>query len=178
MIQVTCPQCGKALSMTLEELSTHGGRVVCPQCLGEFVPSGIELPASEPARVDGAAPPVLFCHSCGEHLPAADLRFCPYCGVELFSNAPTVAEVVAEVAPATVAVETQSIDMMVEPAAPSHKKPRKIAGMPMIGTITRPPSREEVMGSPLLRFVCFVAIAVLLGIFLWLVWLISMQAAF
>ena len=40
-----CPQCGKTLSVTHAELARNGCRVVCPQCLTDFEPEGIDRQA-------------------------------------------------------------------------------------------------------------------------------------
>ena len=103
-----CPQCEKVIDMTLEELALSKKIVVCPQCLNEFLAQGVDIPASMfRTRVATSASNVskqLYCHSCGESLPVAGLKFCPYCGASQNLAAPA-------------AVEQQ------EATAPVHKHP-------------------------------------------------------
>ncbi len=85
-----CPQCGKTLTVTHAELARNGCRVVCPQCLTDFEPEGIDRQAiarmAKPAAPKAPKPDTpkpAFCHECGRELPARDLRYCPYCGHSL-----------------------------------------------------------------------------------------------
>ena len=68
--------------MTLEELALSKKVVVCPQCLNEFLAQGVDIPASmlrtNVASTSGQRH--IYCHNCGESLPVAGLKFCPYCG--------------------------------------------------------------------------------------------------
>ena len=91
-MELTCPQCAKAIKMSLEELSTAKGVVVCPQCLREFRAEGIELLPQRPAPVPDEAAGALFCHDCGHRLPQEGLKFCPYCGVSLAVTSTAVQE--------------------------------------------------------------------------------------
>ena len=79
-----CPQCGKVIDMTLEELALSKKVVVCPQCLNEFLAKDVDIPASmlRTNIATQSAHKQLYCHSCGESLPVAGLKFCPYCGTE------------------------------------------------------------------------------------------------
>lgn len=81
-LDTTCPQCGKQTSISPEELSSHGGLVVCPQCLASYQVEGVELPAppAQAAEVRTEADaPVRFCPHCGQ--PTAEgFSYCPYCG--------------------------------------------------------------------------------------------------
>ena len=80
-----CPKCSKIIDMTLEELALSKKVVVCPQCLNEFLAQDVDIPASM-LRTNVAtqsAQKQLYCHCCGESLPVAGLKFCPYCGAEI-----------------------------------------------------------------------------------------------
>ncbi len=93
-MELKCPHCGKLLTMSLTELASGNGVVVCPQCLGEFKPQHVDLSGITPSRPkpsaskpsqaavprDGA---VAYCHHCGKRLPAPRLNYCPYCGHSL-----------------------------------------------------------------------------------------------
>ena len=90
-MELKCPQCGKWMAVSQEELVMHDCQVVCPQCLavcsyenGALVVRddsdapyrhtvNVETPKQENSR---------FCHSCGKQIPSG-IRFCPYCGVDL-----------------------------------------------------------------------------------------------
>lgn len=171
MINVSCPYCRKAITMSEDELASTGAHVVCPQCLHDFVPEGLELPE----KVDDApreAPHVLYCHDCGRELPAPDLRFCPYCGTSLLVAAPapsrTQTTIAAVYDPPAAEPAPEVAAPMQEPASTTFR----LKGIPLIGTFQRPATRAEVMGSPLLRAVCFLVILALLALFVWLIWLI------
>lgn len=95
-MDLSCPHCGKNVSISPEELAVTSGVVICPQCLAQFAAEGVELPqvqhhepttavVTEPVRGEGAAE--RFCYGCGKELPNHQgLRFCPFCGVPLLSN--------------------------------------------------------------------------------------------
>ena len=65
-----CPQCGKVIDMTLEELALSKKVVVCPQCLNEFLAKDVDIPASmlRTNIATQSAHKQLYCHSCGESL--------------------------------------------------------------------------------------------------------------
>lgn len=95
-MNLTCPHCGKSLSISHDELVVCHGVVICPQCLTEFVAEGVELPDPEPVTATVAGPVVpevqsqggeRFCYGCGKELPRHEgLRYCPFCGIALLSN--------------------------------------------------------------------------------------------
>ena len=169
-----CPQCGKVIEMTLEELALSKKVVVCPQCLNEFLAQGVDIPASvlHPSRQASKARQ-LYCHSCGESLPVEGLKFCPYCGAsqnlmgiehaesrqEALAN--TVVQAMGDEALKTnedkIVVEDDAYDMM------SH--------LPLIRPLPRIRSKREVMGSPLTRAICYVIIFVLIAIFFFILYL-------
>ena len=95
-MNLSCPHCGKNVSISPEELAVSNGVVICPQCLAQFAAEGVDLPqvqrhepatatVTEPVRDEGTAE--RFCYGCGKELPNHQgLRFCPFCGVPLLSN--------------------------------------------------------------------------------------------
>ena len=95
-MELRCPQCGKWMAVSQEELVMHDCQVVCPQCLAICQYEGGALtvrddsdaPYRHTANASTNAPQhdtSRFCHSCGKQLPAG-ISFCPYCGADL--NAP------------------------------------------------------------------------------------------
>ena len=95
-MNLSCPHCGKNVSISPEELAVTSGVVICPQCLAQFAAEGVDLPQVE--RHEPASAPVAsavrdggdterFCYACGKELPDHQgLRFCPFCGVPLLAN--------------------------------------------------------------------------------------------
>ena len=91
-MELKCPQCGKWMAVSQEELMTHDCQVVCPQCLAVcqyengslVVRDDSDAPYRHTASVSTAAQEDTsrFCHSCGRKLPEG-ISFCPYCGVDL-----------------------------------------------------------------------------------------------
>lgn len=90
-MELKCPQCGKWMAVSQEELVIHDSQVVCPQCLAVCRLEGDELVARDDSQtltrrsvsiteVNHAN--TKFCHSCGKQLPSG-IQFCPYCGVDL-----------------------------------------------------------------------------------------------
>lgn len=172
-----CPQCGKVIDMTLEELALSKKVVVCPQCLNEFLAQGVDIPASM-LRTNVAttrASRQLYCHSCGESLPVAGLKFCPYCGASQNLAAPAASAVDKPVA-ATAETSTQAIgndsltsnedQVVVEDDAHDI-----MSRLPLIRPLPRLRSKREVMGSPLTRAICYIIIVILIGVFLFILYL-------
>lgn len=90
-MELKCPQCGKWMAVSREELLSHDCQVVCPQCLAVclyendklVVRDDSDAPYRHTAAVETSdSGQVIFCHSCGKQLPAG-IRFCPYCGADL-----------------------------------------------------------------------------------------------
>ena len=90
-MELKCPQCGKWMAVSREELLMHDCQVVCPQCLAVcryendtlVVRDDSDAPYRHTASVETTdSGNVSFCHSCGKQLPAG-IRFCPYCGADL-----------------------------------------------------------------------------------------------
>lgn len=92
-MELKCPQCGKVMTVSQEELVIHDSQVVCPQCLavcrydgnGLVVRNDSDTPYRHTASVKTTRHDVTrFCHSCGKQLPSG-ISFCPYCGVDLMA---------------------------------------------------------------------------------------------
>ena len=90
-MELKCPQCGKWMAVSQEELVIHDCQVVCPQCLAVCSYEGGALVVRDdsdaPYRHTANAGTVSnekskFCHSCGKQLPSG-ISFCPYCGADL-----------------------------------------------------------------------------------------------
>ena len=90
-MELRCPQCGKLLTVSQEEMVIHDSQVVCPQCLavcryqdGELVVrDDSDAPYRHTTNVNAVNnDSSRFCHSCGKHLPSG-ISFCPYCGANL-----------------------------------------------------------------------------------------------
>ena len=97
-MELKCPQCGKWMAVSQEELVIHDCQVVCPQCLAVCTYEGGALTVRDdsdapyrhtaPVAETPTRPQVQhqegshFCHSCGKQLPAG-ISFCPYCGADL-----------------------------------------------------------------------------------------------
>ena len=90
-MELKCPQCGKWMAVSQEELVLHDCQVVCPQCLAVCQYEGgvlvarddSDAPYRHNAVVESAkAESARFCHSCGKQLPEG-ISFCPYCGADL-----------------------------------------------------------------------------------------------
>ena len=118
-MELKCPQCGKWMAVSQEELLIHDSQVVCPQCLavcqyengGLVVRDDSDAPFRHNATVDNSKTEettARFCHSCGKKLPEG-ISFCPYCGADL--SAPFEAQPPVEPAP--------------KPATPKPEKPRE-----------------------------------------------------
>ncbi len=126
-MELKCPQCGKWMAVSQEELVIHDCQVVCPQCLavcsyenGALVVRddsdapyrhtvSVETPKQDNSR---------YCHACGKQIPAG-ISFCPYCGVDLmapFNGAPSQPAVTEPAEPAPEPVM---------PAAPAEEKPQR-----------------------------------------------------
>ena len=85
-MELQCPQCGKAMQISAEEVALHGGAVVCPQCLAVFDAAGSVPPGTVaervPVRVIEEHLTYGFCPHCGRKIPQG-VNFCPYCGQSL-----------------------------------------------------------------------------------------------
>ena len=172
-----CPQCGKVIDMTLEELALSRKVVVCPQCLNEFLAHGVDVPASmfRTTATAKSASKQLYCHSCGESLPVAGLRFCPYCGASQNLAAAAVENTSATSDKADEskndALGDSSLNSNEDKAVIEDDAYDMMAHLPLIRPLPRLRSRREVMGSPLMRAVCYFMILILIAIFLFILYL-------
>ena len=91
-MELKCPQCGKWMAVSQEELVIHDCQVVCPQCLAVCQYEGgalvVRNDSDAPYRrnaaveIDKTPQNKTFCYSCGKKLPEG-ISFCPYCGADL-----------------------------------------------------------------------------------------------
>ena len=172
-----CPQCSKIIDMTLEELALSKKVVVCPQCLNEFLAQGVDIPASM-LRTNVAttrASRQLYCHSCGESLPIAGLKFCPYCGASQNLAAPAASTadkpVAATAEASTQALGDKALKTNEDRAVVEDDAYDMMSRLPLIRPLPRLRSKREVMGSPLTRAICYILIFILIGIFLFILYL-------
>ena len=172
-----CPQCGKIIDMTLEELALSKKVVVCPQCLNEFLAQDVDIPASM-LRTNVATKSVqkqLYCHSCGESLPVAGLKFCPYCGASQNLVAPAAAADARAVATdsqsSTQAMGDSNLQSNEDKTVVEDDAYDMMEHLPFIRPLPRLPSRREVMGSPLTRIVCYIIIFLLIALFFFVLYL-------
>lgn len=173
-----CPQCEKVIDMTLEELALSKKVVVCPQCLNEFLAKGVDIPASMlRTRVTAttlSASKQLYCHSCGESLPVAGLKFCPYCGASQNLAAPAAIEQqedTGEVVTSTQAMGDNNLKTNEDKTVVEDDAYDIMAHLPLIRPLPRLRSRHEVMGGPLTRIICYIIIFILIAIFLFVLYL-------
>ncbi|MGM9869582.1 MAG: zinc ribbon domain-containing protein [Sodaliphilus sp.] len=171
-MELKCPHCGKSQSLSLQSLRASDGMVICPQCVSEFHIDLKALPQQpEPVAVAAEAPVqqhadgFAFCPICGKHLPAEGLNFCPYCGHTLtFESAP-----VALQAPAESPTESP------HPAKSAASAERELSMFPFVHTTHYSPQVDEPVS---LRFkiMAWAAIAVLVALFVLMVWAGNGQA--
>ena len=172
-----CPQCGKVIEMTLEELALSRKVVVCPQCLNEFLAQDVDIPVSM-LRTNIASKSTqkqLYCHSCGESLPVAGLKFCPYCGASQNLAAVAASEekkvIAQEAQPSTQAMGDNSLKDNEDKAVVEDDAYDIMSHLPLIRPLPRLRSKREVMGSPLTRAICYILIVILLLIFIFILYL-------
>lgn len=172
-----CPQCGKIIDMTLEELALSKKVVVCPQCLNEFLAQDVDIPASM-LRTNVAtksAQKQLYCHCCGESLPVAGLKFCPYCGASQNLAAPAAVasddSSSQESSPSTHAMGDSSLQSNEDKTVVEDDAYDMMEHLPFIRPMPHLPSKREVMGSPLMRVVCYIVIFLLIALFLFILYL-------
>ncbi len=129
-MELRCPQCGKKMVMSQEELVIHDSQVVCPQCLAVcryidgalVVKDDSDAPYRHTASVDVASSKqesTKFCHSCGKKLPSG-IKFCPYCGADL--SAPFSQPKTADVKPEPSRAQTAAQEK--KPAAKAERTPQ------------------------------------------------------
>lgn len=167
--------------MTLEELASSGGRVVCPQCLGDFKAqvdlSGVtpSHKCAQPQTTLSEHPPLQhYCHSCGRALPGQDLNFCPYCGSALhIGGTPAGAGASLDTAP----TRQDMPQTATEKQTTSGEQLSPVIGqVPYVKRYRYTPELQshklkQQAASPLTRVVCGVIIAALLGLFVWIIYM-------
>lgn len=180
-----CPQCGKLIDMSVDELAKSHLVVVCPQCLTEFQARGVTLPpVRPPSEADSGAAAVslpqghyAYCFSCGSSLPRGDLRFCPFCGVSLAK-----ADVPAAVEADEPAVPANPLKEPITPEEAASNDDHAVieddagdimARLPVIWPIVPRISRRAAMGSTTTRVACYIVITLLLAVFFYLIYLIN-----
>ena len=178
-----CPQCSKVIDMTLEELALSKKVVVCPQCLNEFLAQGVDIPASM-LRTNVAttkrASKQIYCHNCGESLPVAGLKFCPYCGSSqnLTAAASTSSNTAASAAAtqpqaqaATQAMGDSNLKQHEDKVVVEDDAYDMLSHLPLIRPLPRYRTKREIMGSPFTRIICYFIILILLAIFAFIIYL-------
>ncbi len=177
--------------MSLEELATSNGVVVCPQCLGEFVAkdvdlSGVKVPERKTASPEphhAAAPAsdaVEYCHHCGKHLPAAGLSFCPYCGGSLSFDTADSAQPAPEArlgaGTAQVPAEPQSRPAATGDRANDGEVNTDLLNRPLrLRPELRSHDFKEEPASLPVRIICTIVIIVLIAIFIFIVYKGNME---
>ena len=179
-----CPQCSKVIDMTLEELALSKKVVVCPQCLNEFLAQGVDIPASM-LRTNVAttkASKQIYCHNCGESLPVAGLKFCPYCGTSQNLTASAASVNNNTTAAATTAATTQA-QAATQAMGDDHLKQHEdkvvveddaydmLSHLPLIRPLPRYRTKREIMGSPFTRIICYIIILILIALFIFILYL-------
>jgi len=168
-----CPQCGKVIDMTLEELALSKKVVVCPQCLNEFLAQGVDIPASmlRTHITSTSESRQLYCHNCGESLPVAGLKFCPYCGMSQNLEEKVVKKENTESNAITEALGDKNLQSNEDKTVVEDDAYDMMAHLPLIRPLPRLRSKREVMGGPLTRIVCYLIIFILIAIFLFILYL-------
>ena len=117
----------------------------------------------------------LYCHSCGESLPIAGLKFCPYCGASQNLAAPAASTadkpVAATAEASTQALGDKALKTNEDRAVVEDDAYDMMSRLPLIRPLPRLRSKREVMGSPLTRAICYILIFILIGIFLFILYL-------
>lgn len=176
----TCPNCGKELDVSLEEVTMREGVVVCPQCLSVFDMDGntrdndepqgeVRKPQGQPASEAGDT--FSFCPECGHSLPAG-VNFCPYCGTKLsqLRRAQATAATVNAPEPQAGGAETAKVPDETQPEATpqrrSASKPTMMVTNPQVG------HRKWGTGeaSTRARAAGYTAIVMLLGLLVYIIY--------
>lgn len=176
-----CPQCNKVIDMTLEELALSKKVVVCPQCLNEFLAHGVDIPTSmlrTNVATTKSASKQIYCHNCGESLPVAGLKFCPYCGSsQNLAAAPkskqdtTDTSTSPQAQASTQAMGDSNLKSNEDQVVVEDDAFDMLSHLPLIRPIPRLRSRREVMGSPLTRAICYLVILILIAIFIFILYI-------
>lgn len=183
-MELKCPQCGKVLTVSQEELVIHDSQVVCPQCLavcrydghGLVVRDDSDTPYRHTASVKTVSHDVpRFCHSCGKQLPGG-ISFCPYCGADLKAPfKPTEPEPIIEQQP----VEEETMEPVQEekepqPVASSRKQGAsmedKLRTMTHRYNSTQPRLHQNgTMPGTAFKIIAYTIIVALLALLVWII---------
>ena len=184
-----CPQCSKVIDMTLEELALSKKVVVCPQCLNEFLAQGVDIPASmlrTNVATTSKASKQIYCHNCGESLPVAGLKFCPYCGTSQNLTATVTTTSNNTNAPTDSQPQPQQQEQAQDTnKATGHSKHKNhevkvetedddfhsISHLPLIRPLPHYRTKRQIMGSPFTRAICYLIIIILVAIFAFIIYL-------
>lgn len=175
----TCPNCGKELDVSLEEVTMREGVVVCPQCLSVFDMDGntrdndepqgeVRKPQGQPASEAGDT--FSFCPECGHSLPAG-VNFCPYCGTKLSQLRRSQAAAATVDTPETRVTEPE--DSQEPPQAqPDATPPRRSSKPTMMVTNPQVGRRKWGTGeaSTRARAAGYTAIVMLLGLLVYIIY--------
>lgn len=185
-MELQCPQCGKWMAVSKEELLSHDSQVVCPQCLAVCRYEGDHLVVRddsdapyrhtatvvEPPRVQAH-----YCYSCGKQLPSG-IRFCPYCGTDLeapFEKVTPASTPAPEPAPAPVVEEKRRNE---KPEKPSKSPARQSGVQPVedkLRTISHSYNggmhlhQHGTMPSTTFKVIAYAVIALLLALLVYLI---------
>ena len=192
-MELKCPQCGKWMAVSQEELMTHDCQVVCPQCLAVcryeggslVVRDDSDAPYRHTASVSTSVQEdkSRFCYSCGRKLPEG-ISFCPYCGVDLkapFEEAPASAKAEpkqpsapASSPTAATKQEPSQSSRKVEESTPRPQTARfedKLRTMPHQYKATQPHLHQNgTMPSIAFKVVAYITIAVLLILLVYIIY--------
>ena len=198
-MELKCPQCGKWMAVSQEELVIHDCQVVCPQCLAVcqyeggalVVRDDSDAPYRHNATVESdKRDTAKFCHSCGKKLPEG-ISFCPYCGADLSAPFEAEAPEPEPVAPrepepetpqepsptsrgsATAPSAPAERQQAPEPAAPRQSQPRvedKLRTIAHHYSVTRPhPHQQDTMPSQTFKIVAYAIIALLVFLLVYII---------
>ena len=190
-MELKCPQCGKWMAVSQEELVIHDCQVVCPQCLAVCQYEGGALVVRDdsdaPYRHNAAVESdkretAKFCHSCGKKLPEG-ISFCPYCGVDLSAPFEAAApEPVVEPKPVVHAPEpvreerpepVPERQSTPEPSATHQSRPRvedKLRTITQHYSVAHPhPQQHGTMPGTTFKIVAYTVIALLLILLVYII---------
>ena len=180
-MELKCPECGKWMAVSQEELVIHDCQVVCPQCLAVcryengalVVRDDSDAPYRHTANAGSSSQDKSkFCHSCGKKLPSGS-SFCPYCGADLKAPftpeqpAPVIEEpkpepVVQKTEPAVQPKSQQPASVTVQ-RQPKVTVEDKLRTMPHRYNTMRPHLHQNgTMPSKVFKLVAYAIIAILL----------------
>lgn len=184
-MELQCPQCGKWMAVSKEELLQHDCQVVCPQCLAVclyendtlVVRDDSDAPYRHTATVvETPKASTRYCHSCGKQLPSG-IRFCPYCGADLEAPFDAAAPASASAPKPEPVVEEKRREE--KPEKPTKSSSRQSTTQPVedkLRTISHSYSGSGIhlqqhgtMPSTAFKVVAYTVIAVLLALLVYII---------